>query len=90
MVKIFRRGGVGPITSGDPAIDDAVTVEFCVHAKPAAVRFKDLNKGQVCMSPDRPDLPLDVLKILGYLAADMYKRQLLGDDEAEQIGTLDA
>ena len=86
MARLFRHGGVGPRASCDITIDGEATIEFCAHAKPAAIRFKQQYKGSTCMSPDRPELPLDELKMLGYLAADVYNRQLLGDTEAERIG----
>lgn len=88
IFKLFVHDGIGPVSSGEPVCTSAVTVEFCAHAKPAAQRMKEQHKGSICMSPVRPDLPLDEMQMLGYLAADVYGRPLVDEEEARPIGKL--
>ena len=85
LIKICVHEGVGPMRSGGSVIKSGVTIEFCVHAKPAAKRVKQQYASSTAMAPERPDLHMDEVQLMGYLAGDIYERELL-QGEAREVG----
>ena len=85
IIKVCVHDGIGPVKSGDLVIVTGVTLEFCVHAKAAARRVKEQRRASIAMAPERPDLPMDEIQLMGFLAGDIFGRELL-QGEARQIG----
>ena len=86
---MFLRPGEEPIASNRPRdqpLARELTYGLVVAVKDCISDLYERCRGDVCLSPERPDLPLSQEEAIGYLMAGALGRPLLAAPDARPFG----